>query len=105
VTPLIAPNVKRGAELLDEKFGGPEWDEKIDLRKLDLGSTCNCVVGQLAAGRGVRKHSRYTVGLDRLAIRYPHRYGFTVAGRQRFDRLTTSWKALIRQRRKERAAA
>ena len=35
----------RGAELLDEKR--PGWAAAIDRKRLDMGSVCNCVLGQL----------------------------------------------------------
>lgn len=45
------PYVRRGVELLNEK--GPEdWPYKLDLRKLNLTSIFNCVVGQLYGGYG-----------------------------------------------------
>lgn len=96
----IAPNVARGAEFLDEKLG-PEWHEQINLRTLDLGSTCNCVVGQLFR-QGRRDFAAYGRGTYKLGVKDERRLGFMTWGRQRYDSLTDSWKALIQQRRKER---
>ncbi len=36
--------VERGAALLDEQLGS-EWDEKIDLKQLSLGSCRFCILG------------------------------------------------------------
>jgi hypothetical protein len=43
----LAANVALGADWLDAEL--PDWAEQIDLRRLDLGSTKNCVLGQLDA--------------------------------------------------------
>jgi hypothetical protein len=98
-TATIPANVERGAEFLDEKL--PGWEEKINLRTLDLGSTCKCVVGQLYK-EGPRDHAAYDRGLDVLGIPdgMTARLGFNTWGRQTFTRLTESWKDLIRQRRR-----
>src|SRR5712672_2645116 len=46
VVNLAAKRVLRGARLLDEKL--PGWFVEIDVENLNLGSACNCVLGQLA---------------------------------------------------------
>lgn len=43
----LAANVALGADWLDAEL--PDWAERIDLSRLDLGSTINCVLGQLEA--------------------------------------------------------
>lgn len=101
-TAEIAPNVMRGAEFLDDAYG-PEWDKEINLRYLDLGDTCQCVVGQLTRHEpGLKKHERYWHGLEVLDITSPSRLGFVTAGRQTFARLTESWTRLIAARREAR---
>jgi hypothetical protein len=103
MTTEIAANVERGAEFLDAHH--PGWDEQINLRTLDVSSTCGCVLGQLyKKKRG--DNGAYHRGLDALGLTdgQATRLGFNVWGRQRFSRLTDSWKALIRQRRKARRA-
>lgn len=42
---MLAERVTRGAQLLDEIR--PGWYEEINLDKLNMESTCNCIVGQL----------------------------------------------------------
>ncbi len=37
---------RMGAAWLDSKFG-PDWDRRIDLETLDIGSLDNCILGQL----------------------------------------------------------
>jgi len=98
----IPANVERGAALLDERLG-PDWDEQIDLNRLDLSSNCNCIVGQLnPAGQRLR-HKRYWQGIEELnAQASPERLGFNLWGRQTWDALTAGWVALILGRRRRR---
>lgn len=42
----ITERVERGAALLDGKR--PDWWREIDLDRLDIGSRCGCIIGQLA---------------------------------------------------------
>ena len=96
----LPKNVERGAELLDREL--PGWDERIDLDRLDLGSTCNCIVGQLNPAQAHLKHRRYDKGIAALGVENaPAKYGFNVWGQQRFESLTNAWKRLIAGRRKE----
>ena len=104
--------VERGAALLDERLG-PEWDEKIDLERLALGSTCDCIVGQLYQAPRRRKHAAYWRGIKELGVKGSEpEYGFDTAcgrpGRRGFGSywsLTAAWKRLIKSRRKAREAA
>jgi len=57
----ISERVQKGAELLDEKV--PGWADRIDITRLTISSSTDCVVGQLYAGRGGYLH-----GLDELGI-------------------------------------
>lgn len=99
----IPANVLRGAEFLDEKLG-PDWDEEIDLNRLNLGSTCNCIVGQLNPAHQRLRHRRYWQGLLTLgATERAAKLGFNTWGRQTFDTLTEGWAALILKRRRRRA--
>lgn len=42
---MFEAQIAKGIALLDEKY--PGWEEKIDLSILDIGSGCECIVGQL----------------------------------------------------------
>lgn len=42
--------VRRGAEFLDQHW--PGWELEIDVSRLDLGSSCDCVLGQLGVDYG-----------------------------------------------------
>jgi len=88
--------VERGAALLDERL--PGWEDRIDLDKLDLSSTCNCVVGQLYRPTP-RSHLGYTEGLYTLEIKNPSRFGFERWPTSRYSRLTEAWRRLIELRR------
>lgn len=95
----IPGNVLRGAAFLDEHL--PGWDKKIKLDMLDLGNSCNCVLGQQSCARVTYK--RYGIVSKRLGIkpwgRESSRLGFTTWGRQSYSQLTAGWKALIAGRR------
>ena len=100
MTVTLPKNVERGAELLDREL--PGWDERIDLDRLDLGSTCDCIVGQLNPAHAHFKHHRYSKGIEALGVETrPSRFGFNTWGQQRFASLTAAWKRLIESRRKE----
>ena len=88
MTDTIAVRVARGAALLDAKR--PGWEHEIDLRRLDLGSWCDCVVGQLFGD--------YSDGLGALGIHYwGISHGFS-SGSGMYAGLTRAWKRLIRER-------
>ena len=99
----IPKTVERGAELLDEKCG-PDWPERIDLDKLNLGDTCHCVLGQLHPRAGASYYSYYR-GPDHVGVsrRDAWRYGFTTGSVRSFERLTAAWRRLIESRRAARA--
>jgi len=99
----IPANVQRGAEFLDAELG-PYWDEDIIIGRLDLGDTCNCVVGQLMRSEVPRHraYQRYDRGVEKFGIKSPARLGFNTWGRQTFGRLTEAWRDLISDRREAR---
>lgn len=95
----IPGNVIRGAEFLDENL--PGWDKKIDVARLNIGSSCNCVLGQLSK-RG-ETYTRYVnvakrLGLDPFGSEVM-KLGFMTWGRQTSEGLTQGWKRLIEKRR------
>ena len=67
---MIKEQVAAGARKLDEVV--PGWHLRVDLNKLDMQHTSNCVLGQVYGG--------YMKGLDRLNLRVDEpswTYGFT----------------------------
>lgn len=76
---LLAPRVEAGAKLLDERR--PGWAMRIDLDRLDMERSCNCVLGQEYehdTGGDTEDGSAYSIGLDNLNL-LPFRedsYGF-----------------------------
>jgi len=45
---MFEQQIAKGASLLDEKW--PGWENVISLDTLDIGSSCDCVIGQLYPG-------------------------------------------------------
>ena len=98
----VAERVQRGAELLDEKR--PGWWREIDLSRLDVSSTCNCVGSQVA---GV-PHG-FTVAMEALEL--DGEEAFVAHGfesdtnlsdrlfRAEYAALTAAWRDLITGRR------
>lgn len=83
----IPANAVRGAALLDERL--PGWRAEIDVDRLDLGNTCNCVLGELFGSydRGLKMLGLYDSQAGAL--------GFFKRGRQTWSSLTAGWRALI----------
>lgn len=113
----IRARVARGVALLDEKL--PGWAQQIDLDRLDLGNTCNCILGQ-----GFEGHpdvdmkdwvvtSPFDIGVRELfAAAMPDQdheraarvHGFDAVSEpgytaQEYAALTTEWKRVILARR------
>lgn len=102
-TESIEARVARGVALLDERL--PSWDERIDLDRLDLHSSCNCILGQEFANHEDVDGETWT-GYDAaqsalLNHADPTEYGFDLTGREAasFPALTSEWKRLILARR------
>jgi hypothetical protein len=93
------PSVVRGARYLDEIL--PGWADTIDLDTLDLGSICDCVLGQLAVDIVPNLVFRsYYEARSHLGIGADQAFslGFTTLGD--FAHLTRAWRDLIIKRRK-----
>lgn len=69
----VEERVAKGAAWLDENHDG--WIEEVELDRLDLGSECNCVLGQIVsyqsevlgidgAGEGDDEYNEYEVYLN-----------------------------------------
>lgn len=107
--------VAKGAALLDEK--DPGWLDVIDIDRLDVHSTVDCVAGQLfSAGTdpdGAFCNTMYRLGLDtadgataygfQLRVWEVHwraeELGINATGAQIYAPLTDAWKRLITARR------
>jgi hypothetical protein len=100
--PPIPANAERGALFLDLAI--PDWEDKIDLRDLDLSQGCKCVLGQINPAGARLRQDRFDRALDALGLGYQDaaRLGFIVWGRQRYDMLTAGWRRLIEARRAAR---
>jgi hypothetical protein len=100
-----AREIARGVRLLNTEYGRG-WARLIDLRKLDLSSSTQCVLGQL--------YRNYYAGLDRLFLSDTdeiEQHGFTPKGtlhdsdayfKRECRKLTYEWEKRIK---KERAYA
>jgi hypothetical protein len=102
----IEVRVARGAALLDEKL--PGWADHIELDRLRLTSSCNCVLGQAFREDVVHANS-YRAGLINL---FDSDYAYDEAVAHGFDlgdweaesgaawlALTAEWKRVILSRR------
>lgn len=102
----IRTRVARGAALLDKTLA--DWDERIDLDRLDLESPCNCILGQEFTGHpeaNGREWTAYEVGRDELFVNHdnPHRaaveHGFDRDVWDSYGSLTAEWERVILARR------
>lgn len=103
--------VVKGAAILDKLI--PNWEDMIDLDRLNLVKPQDCVCGQLKYKLG-REHKLYH-NLSDLSFGYDS--GFNVPSRYYFDKdgkpnegynvyaiLTNTWKKFILKRRAEKSA-
>jgi hypothetical protein len=100
ISATIAERVARGAALLDERE--PGWWQRIDLDRLYIGSTCDCVLGQLHGGS-------YVDGVQDLDLLYgteDHGFMWHTRGVTDYDaeeaeanELEAEWRTLIEERR------
>lgn len=108
MTDTIETRVARGVALLDEKL--PGWWQRIDLARLNLGSPCNCILGQeFASHEDVDGDwwTGYEVAQDVLLdYRDATTFGFDLkfADSCDFPSLTAEWKRVILARRGGEAA-
>lgn len=84
----LAPNAVRGAELLDSRL--PGWRSSVNEETLDLSNDCGCVLGHIFGS--------YEKGVKVLDLTHAEalRYGFWKRGRQSWERLSASWRTLVR---------
>lgn len=96
--------IEAGAKLLDKKIG-PAWIEIIDLDRLDLSDSCNCVVGQACPDKGYVESLIDLFGEDSEEDGEDHLFnksdshGFATENYAEYPDLTLEWKAYIQERR------
>lgn len=99
----IAERVAAGAAFLDEH--DPGWWERINLGRLDLNDTCNCVLGQAFADESEWANRCYDSGYDYARARFdlPARgapLGFdTTDDYEPYEPLAAEWTRVITGRR------
>lgn len=113
----ITERVAQGAALLDEKL--PGWHERIDVGRLDLGDTCDCILGQEFASHpdvdvdnDWSGTSPFDIGVRELfaapwyaSAGQAEAHGFDAIGKlgrmAEVDALTAEWRRVILARRSE----
>jgi len=95
---MFEAQIVKGVDFLD-KVIGEQWFEDIDLDHLNLGSQCNCVIGQLYEDYDFLYVKHENIGPNEAAD-----MGFYLdtAGEDRYDTLTQEWKEKIAQLQSER---
>lgn len=109
--------VVRGAAFLDRVI--PGWEREVEIKSLDLGDTCRCVLGQVFASMaaGSEGHidrvpyvsgftaAREQMGFSMLAVDHgdsvwtPEEFfGFDHFGSVSYNELTAAWRALLHGR-------
>jgi hypothetical protein len=100
----IAKRVAAGAAFLDKHE--PGWVERIDLDRLNLNHTCNCVLGQAFADKSEWSNRYYDSGYDYARARFRllrggAGFGFDTADDyEPYEPLAAEWKRVITERRK-----
>jgi hypothetical protein len=97
MTDELSTRVRRGVRLLDREK--PGWERKIDLDRLDLGHTCNCVLGQVYGN-----YDRALYELDGDVAERPENFGFD-DDNLLYRTLTDRWRGFIRRRLARKKAA
>ncbi len=98
---------RNGAAWLDSKFG-PEWDRRIDLETLDIGTLDRCILGQLGCqictgslmfpGQAIKRGLSRGF-LDILTLLLP-----IGPVKRAYQPLNEAWKAVVRERWNKRPA-
>jgi hypothetical protein len=105
VAKKVTKRVRQGAAYLDERE--PGWWQKIDLPSLDLRSSCDCILGQLATDKDSWLRICRDFGLTASRNEDCHRgfnlnasYGVEVdSDGVTWQDLTTEWVQVIEARR------
>jgi hypothetical protein len=86
--PVIRERVAKGIALLDSRI--PEWRENVDVDRLEIYSTFDCVLAQVFGG--------YGEGLALLGIRtdmLAASFGFEAYEHEEFPEITMEWKRAL----------
>ena len=119
MTDSIETRVARGVALLDRTLA--DWDERIDLERLNLENTCDCILGQefarhpdvdLAEHDGWFEVTPFDIGVRELfSEQYfadpelaARAHGFNAIGKpghtvKEFQALTAEWRRVVLARR------
>lgn len=98
--PVFTKEIEAGAKLLGEKL--PSWVEVVDLEKLDLRDTCNCVVGQVFPDRSYLGALEDLIGYGEDDPYRSDDFGFSVYNSKDYPKLTEEWKTYIMERRSQK---
>lgn len=100
MTNFLEHEIARGVNLLDQY--SPGWEAHIDLRRLDMLSCENCVLGQVPSPLPAEPYEsnfgawlRLLFGPDELDIA---EWGFDAATEIQYDHLNEEWENFIRVR-------
>ena len=91
--------IKNGVNWLDENF--PGWEHEIDLEKLNLESSCSCILGQTSDYWWVLESQVAPEPLegvfDTLERRseWAEAHGFFQRDVDEYDELTDQWKVMV----------
>lgn len=88
---MFKQEIEKGAEFLDER--APGWEKKIKPDTLNLGSGCDCILGQVFGD--------YTKGWKKLKLDTVEKradLGFTLTDAGPFSLLTREWLAYLANR-------
>lgn len=95
----VLERVQKGLKFLEEKHG-PGWEDKIDMRKLNLERGSVCVLGQVYAGKS---RDAYVTGFDWATDQFaeeledPSEFGFDTYD-EAYSVLTEAWKIVLQDR-------
>jgi len=95
--------VKSGMNWLDENI--PNWDNRIDLDRLDLFSGCDCIGGQLSNDSYSNFYDKYSLGDNQGKLGFnlhnlPNGiFSIDRGMREYLSLLTREWKKQIHMRR------
>ncbi len=93
----VEQRIRNGMALLDVKV--PDWMEKIDLEKLNIGDSEYCVIGPLFGHylHGRQLHSTSVLGLNLSYYWWGYRHGFD-GPYEEMESLTIAWRTAIADR-------
>ena len=92
--PTLRSIVKKGARFMDKYR--PGWARRVKITKLDMASSCNCILGQEFGGFGAALW-----GTNRIPelMGQTDELGFSAEKIDDYSLLTDAWKDEIRARR------